>query len=72
MDHYNPAATINPYPTVTIVIPAKILLGTPLVKKCLTRRYRTPVSGTSIMIAAVFVTSALVPLSHTGKTGGGG
>lgn len=51
--YYNPDATIKPYPTVTIVTPASTLLGTPRVKKWRTRRYRTPVSGTSIMMAAI-------------------
>lgn len=50
---YIPAASIKPYPNVITVAKARIEAGTPRVKKCFTCRYRTPVSGTSIIIAAV-------------------
>ncbi len=50
---YRPAAIIRPYPTV-ITTPNDIrLAGIPRLRKCRTRRYRCPVSGTSIMMAAM-------------------
>jgi len=57
--YYNPAANISPYPKLMITAKAMILAGIPLVKKCLTCKYRTPVSGTSIMIAATQPVSKL-------------
>lgn len=48
----NPTARHNPYPTLMITAYAMILAGIPLVKKCLTCRYRCPVCESSIMIAA--------------------
>lgn len=53
--HYNPARYINPYPTETITPNDIKLDGIPLVKKWRTFRYRWPVWGTSVMMAAIFI-----------------
>lgn len=49
---YKPATYISPYPRVTITTKDMRLAGIPRVRKWRTWRYRWPVCGTSVMIAA--------------------
>lgn len=51
--HYKPAILIKTYPTVTTITNETRLPGIPRVRKWLTRRYRCPVPGISIMMAAI-------------------
>lgn len=66
--NYISATRISPYPMVTTTPYDNSVAATPLVRKCCTFKYRIPVSGTSIIMAAMISMISLGPYTYVSRS----